>query len=231
MYTMSNKQQDYSLFGLFLGDGSYDKAGRMQIVHSNKQRDYISWLSKTAQKWGLKHKVVYDRTYHNRGVSREYSYISLWFNDKNRIEKYQRGFAGTKKIVSKYIADRLTPLGWLWFYLDDANLSVHWDGKNSLTRRVVWHTEGYDLRSQKNLVAALHKRCGAIVKIKPRDSKYYMLSMSAEEIKKFIEFVRPLLRHVPNSLLYKFDMQYVTQPQYNLNWYLQARGSGNHPTG
>jgi hypothetical protein len=58
--------------------------------------------------------------------------------------------------------------------------------------------------------------------------------MSATNFQKFIDLIRPLLNFVPVSLLYKFDMKYkgAMRPQlltYNLDHYLQARGSGTQP--
>ncbi len=223
------------MFGLLLGDGSYDKNGRFQIVHSNSKRDYIQWLDRICARWGVTYSARYDKRYFSQGKMRDYSYIRMKFHKKARVENYSRFFIDGKKIVSKYAATRLTPLSWLFLWLDQGCLSVHCDGRQSVTRRAVFHTCGFDEASNNHLIASLASY-GITAKLKMRNrEKYFMLTVSANHFKTFIDMVRVYLKYVPVSLLYKFDMKYEgrydgTLLKYNLQTYLQARGSASHPT-
>lgn len=211
---LSRKEINYTLFGLVLGDGYY-KDGVICVRHTNKQRFYIQWLERLCKHLKLKHKVRYDFERDTTLGRFEYSEIKIWVPDRRHFDKFGRVYdANGKKVPSKYVLRRVTPLGLLLWYLDDGQLHVSFRGTKA-KRFAYLNTQSFTYEQNRLIQQMLKDRFGIETRIHKNglgidDTKaYYRLYFNAENFRKFYDLVREYLSIIPKEFRYKFNMQYV----------------------
>lgn len=218
---LSTKEKKSFLIGMNLGDSylcKHPKGKNYYIVctHNPKQYDYLSWKmenikenlnkdysihsSKTHFSGKALHKGNIGKEYlMYRGVSRTHTLIT-----KIRKEMYDEN---GKKIVTREILNQLTPLGLAIWYMDDGNLAYRKNDNGSIkSRNVTLHIQGFDSKSQYNIVNYFKESLGVECKLhKARDK--YKLWMNTPNSIKFLKIVAPYVDMV-ECMRYKIDLKY-----------------------
>lgn len=215
-YQLSKKQVCYALYGLLLGDGSYS-SGWVRIAHTNKQRSYVKFLAKFCRKNRLIFRTRYDFTKKTTFGDYDYSEIRIKLPLKTHFSKFDRLVDGNgrNKMISEYAMRRITPLGLLFWYLDDGNLHVSFSGKSG-HRFAYLNTQSFSLKENKKIQKMFSNRFGIETSLnidrsgfpKYKDKVYYRIYLSAASFRKFFDLVRCYLEIIPNDMQYKFNMKY-----------------------
>lgn len=237
MFDLSKKEKVYAIYGLLLGDGYIHPkySNYMSCAHTNKQREYVKFIAKFCQRNNIEHKTRFDyKKNTNYGVF-EYSEVRVKIPNREQfVTKFNRMFDDNgKKIVSDFVLKRISPIGLLFWFLDDGCLSVK-KYENKCCRQATLATQGFSLEGNVKIQKMFKDRFDINVKIH-KDRVYYKIYFSATEFRKFFDIVRPYLKHIPEDMKYKFNMQYEVNilnessflyNNYNLST-LQANGSGS----
>lgn len=230
---LSEKEINYSLFGLLLGDGWMQnrqhptRNKQLAIEHSMKQENYVRWLEELFIHWNIYRTSRY-------GVWKQTTYGPLYkcsiiadIPDIRHFLKFNRFYDnGGKKIISPYVMKRIHPLGLLFWFLDDGNLVVQQRKSESINPKLDgfkwsrWATICTDSFSMKDLEIAqfyLKTRFDIDVKIyKYREN--HRLYLSATAFRKYFDVVRPYLHLIPDDMKYKFDMKYNVLRETETNY-------------
>lgn len=216
MYDLSDKELNYALFGLIYGDGHYSN-GRIQITHS-KQKFYVEWLEDFCKENSLDYKVAYDKDKRTPYGDCVIDYISIKVKQRRHFEKYGRIYNRDtgKREVSSYVLDRITPLGILFWYLDDGCLSVRETKGGSVDRRGLLSTQAFSLEDNLKIQTMFRERFGITTNVhKARGPKkqgsplYYRQYLNAKNTRKLFDLFEDLLQFVPKGFDHKFNMKYI----------------------
>lgn len=222
---LSDKEINYALFGLVLGDGTLkfhsfnSKSCRVQCVHTNKQREYVILLENLFKNLACKVSSRYD--YEQKSNFGDYvcSCVSIKPPDYRHFIKFNRFIVineenKRKKIVSNYVLRRINPLGLMLWFLDDGNLATglyeNYDRKNksfSFHRRATLATLGFSYFENIKIKEMFKKRFDIEVTIQKK-SKYHQIYFSRKAFEKLLLLIKDFLPLVPPSMLYKFDLKY-----------------------
>jgi len=227
-FDLSKKQITYSLFGLLLGDGwiqnlrTERKNKQLVIQHSMKQEKYTRWLESLFKIWGIYRYSHYNQKKMTTFGELEYCTVCSDLLGSRHFLKYNRFYDNDyHKIMSEYILKRITPLGLLFWFLDDGYLTIkkreslskktNQDDCYRITRFAGLSTYSYSYESHLNAQKLFKERFNIDVKIHhfTKNNKiFYKLYFSAENFRKFYEIVRPYICYIPENMQYKFDMKY-----------------------
>lgn len=227
----SQKQINYSLFGLLLGDGWLNnkncKNVQLNIQHSMKQQSYVKWLEDVFKQWNIFRYSKYNK--HKNSTFGEFDYCEICSDipDKRHFLKFNRFYNDDgKKIMSEYVLKRITPLGLLFWFLDDGCFNVKY--RDSLSKGIIKtdRITGYRVTRQAYISTYSYSYSDHLVaqkifkdrfnidirihKCHKNSKEFYKLYFSAENFRKFYDIVRPYLNYIPTELNYKFDMKYIS---------------------
>lgn len=173
------------LVGTLLGDGYIHPRGQIQIAQTSKQSPYLMWKYKEFKSlaYGMPTKVKrYDKRF-----GKNYSQIRFW------LRQYFRSWRNTfypngKKIFPKEFQKYISPLSLAVWYMDDGNYS---EGRN-----VKIATDGFDLKSRKNLKNMLSRKFNLDCTL----HKNGKLRISNKSLKRFFDLITPFIH---SSMRYK----------------------------
>lgn len=217
MFNLSKKEKCYALFGNLLGDGSLYSSKYIQNTHTNKKRDYVVWLESVYKRWGVFHKSRYDYVKNTTFGPCLYSSVIGKMPKTAHFLKFDRFYKKGKKVASKYILRRITPIGLLLWFLDDGTLNVskQYRGDSYSVHRFAYlNTQGFDDKNQEKIQKMFDERFDIQTRIHTdsgknlENKKYKRIYFNATNFRKFFDVVRPYLKHIPESMRYKFDMKY-----------------------
>jgi len=224
---LSDKEINYNLFGLLLGDGWINnRKGKcnkqLTIQHSMKQESYVKLLEKLFKEWGIFRYSRYNQ--HKIATWGPFDYCTVCSDipDIRHFLKFNRFYSDDgKKLISKYVMQRITPLGLMLWFMDDGCLTVRKrkslakNPKPGIYRMTRWaEIATYSFSMQDHLIAQewFNKRFGINVKINRncgKNKKGWKLYFSATEFRKLHDIVKPYLHLVPEDMRYKFHMGYI----------------------
>lgn len=209
----SEKDIIYSMYGLFLGDGSY-RYGKLKNVHTNKQRFYVEWLEQLFISMNLETKSKYDYIRNTTFGTVEYSHVEVTVPKRFYFETLNKCFDNNgKKVVSHYVLDHINELGLLLWFLDDGQFNVH-PNNGGTTRFGYLNTQSFTLIENEMIQEMFNKRFDIDLSIHKDNSGfnkskiYYRLYFNATNFRKFIDIVRSYIKYIPHEFYYKFNMKY-----------------------
>ncbi|MCK9416392.1 hypothetical protein M0Q97_07020 [Candidatus Dojkabacteria bacterium] len=232
MYKLKNfsdKQINYSLMGLILGDGKLNKHGSVYIKHENKQKFYVEWLESICKVWNLKYTVRYSFIEKTSFGEKLYSSIYIRVKDKRHFLINNRIFnIENKKIISKYVINRINDFGLLLWFLDDGNLHV--SKKNNKSKRFAYlNTQSFSYEENLLIKKTFYNRFNIEVSIHKDDSGfkkhknkiYYRIYFNANNFRKFYDIVKKYFNILPEGFLYKFDLKYEINRMKNSSYLVE----------
>lgn len=174
------------IYSQILGDGSYDKKRHALIItHGEKQAEYLKWKVSLINAGYPQTKSVVTKRIHKQG----HTYFSYYTNLGNidiPAEEYE-------------CVKNLTNLGWLLWFLDDGsycqNISISCK------------------RDEKIKIEAIHELSTYGIKARYDETKLIMCGGS-EDIKFFINFIKPFYNKIPICMKYKTE---DIVEKYNIN--------------
>lgn len=203
-----NIQQYYTGFvvALMLGDGSFHKRnGCIELTHTVPQLPYLKFKIGLAEQLGCTCKVF--------NLTKKRSNLGVFDYCSGTI----RG-EGIRELYQYPLEDRiglLNPLGLLIWWLDDGCLSIHQKQNGSISRFGYLNTQRFSLEENQSISNGLRVLFGIETTIHI-DSKsgfakkdHYRLYLNATNMQRLIDHVRVFIPWIPNSMKYKFNMQYV----------------------
>jgi hypothetical protein len=214
MIKLSKKEINYALFGLILGDGSYQN-GKIRIEHTNKQRFYVEWLEDLCKALKLKHEVKYDFYKNTTFGKYYYSRINIWVPDRRHFDNFNRIYdSDGRKFPSEYVLERISPFGLLLWFLDDGQWHVSFRGTKA-KRFGYLNTQSFTYVQNQTIKRMFKERFDIDLTIHTDnsgiisdDKVYYRLYFNAENFRKFYDLIRPFIPIIPKEFTYKFNMQY-----------------------
>ena len=214
MYNLKNKEIAYALYGLMLGDGTIN-GNTIIICHTNKQRYYVKFLAKWCRENNIIFRTRYD--YYKKTTFGDVLYSEIRIYIPTSIKKHFKGGRCDKKELSQYLLKRISPLGLLFWYLDDGNLCCQKRNDGNKTNRFAYlNTQCFSKEENMKIQKMLIDRFGIKTTLnkdnsgfdKCKDKTYYRLRFGATEFRKFYDLVRQYLKHLPKEFEYKFNMKY-----------------------
>lgn len=207
----TEKDITYSLYGIFLGDGSY-QSGKISTSHTHKQRFYCVWLNNIFKQYGINTKLRLDFIKKTTFGNVMYSETRIYVPKRFYFETLNKCFNNQgKKIVSEYVINNINEFGLLLWWLDDGCLFVK-DSK----RFGYLNTQGFTyeeniliknmFKDRFDIELNIHKDNSGFENCKHKT--YYRLYFNATNFRKFIDIVRPYLKYIPKEFYYKFNMEY-----------------------
>ena len=212
----SEKDITNSLYGLFLGDGSY-RDGWIKNKHTIKQNFYCKWLEDVFSSYGLKVSSRYNWKSKTTIGTYIYSNVNIKVPNKTLFENNNICFdSNGKKYVSSYVLDNINEFGLLLWFLDDGQWHVSFNN-NKAKRFGYLNTQSFSLNENYNILNMFQNRFDINLKVhedhsgfnKYQDRTYYRLYFNATNFRKFFDIVRPYLNYIPKDYYYKFDMKYM----------------------
>lgn len=211
----SEKEITYSLYGLLLGDGYYQK-GQIRIWHTYKQKFYCVWLENIFKNYGLKVTSKYDFIRHTTFGDVLYSNVNIKVPKRFYFETSNKFFNNDgKKIISDYVLNNINEFGLLLWFLDDGQFHVSF--KNNKAKRFGYlNTQSFSYEENLSIKNMFKTRFDIDLRVHKDDSGfenhkksiYYRLYFNANNFRKFFDIVRPFLNYIPKEFYYKFDMKY-----------------------
>lgn len=198
-----SEQAKAVILGTLLGDGSlkipkgYSNA-RIQIRHSDKQKNYLLWKAKTLAEIASERCVIIQRA-DGYGKSRKWRFTSRSL--PTLTELYRLTHRRNKLSIRRKWLNQMTPLSLAVWWCDDGSL-MGYGG-----RKGVFCTDGFSKSSVQTLARYLNVvwKVRAIVapvgrKVGGRKNEYWRLWIrSQEELKKFLRLIAPFVP-VPEML-------------------------------
>lgn len=189
-----------------LGDGSF-RNGSLDICHSDKYIDYLTWKQEIAQNCGLR----------VTGISQCAPLQTNVGVLQTRARFLVSGIPTQYKNVDPTdLVGDLTSLGLLLWWLDDGSMIVH-EKRNgqSVARFGYLNTQAFDEITNKRLSDKVFDKFGLDLKvhvdrgsISDRNAVYHRLYFNASALRSLIDIVREHIASVPLSMRYKLNMQY-----------------------
>lgn len=136
---LTERQNDI-LIGCVLGDAYIDKRGKIQVEHSNHQKEYVQWKYdelETISYGSPAYVVRADQRY-----NRKYSSYRFWTRQFFRSWR-EKFYSQRKKVFSEECIHNLSPLSLAVWYMDDGYLD---NG-----RKIVLSTDNFDEESIENI--------------------------------------------------------------------------------
>lgn len=165
-------------YSQLLGDGSYcARRHAFRIIHGHKQAEYLKWKVALINKAYPKTPSKVTRHIHSQGHT-YYSYYS------GNIGNIDIPHTSRKDVINK-----MTPLGWLIWLLDDGgyyqNVTIFSTDKDICDAAIV------ELKTYG--ILARHCQNGICMCGKEQDLKFYK------------NFIEPFINNIPKSMLYKVE--------------------------
>ena len=221
----SKKEIHYALLGNLLGDAYLRKNINTQhwveSVHTNKQREYVSWLKDLYESWGLRTVSRFDFKRKTNYGEFTYSQVSCKLQTNKHVEHNRLYNKTGVKYFSKYVAKRINVLGLLLWWLDDGSLTIHKKINGSVSRHGSLATHNFDYNSQLRIQKMFKERFDINVKIYKAEKETFYIYFNATNFRKFFDLLRPYLHMIPTSMMYKFNMQYVENRLKNSKSFLK----------
>lgn len=194
--TKSNR--NLILFMTF-GDGHLSKSGTLEVLHCEKQLDYLEWKRNLLIKNGLNVSDI--KKINNNGYSaykfrtRTYDFIKLY-----------RSFlySPKKKIANGRTLNHLNELGLAIWYMDDGGLSQK--KRNGIVHANDLILNTHLSKEENQVIIDYFKEKWGISFTQVRNKGKYRLRCGTREARKFLEIVRPFVEQVP-SMSHKLEIK------------------------
>ena len=122
-----------AILGIYLGDGSIEKTGRLKIIHSIKQDDYLKHISEKVN-------VNINYRQSTSGISKGFNYGIIGISLKTFSPELLSLTNGTR-IITEKLLNRLSDVGLAYWYMDDGSISK--DKRYPDYYRARLHTDGF----------------------------------------------------------------------------------------
>lgn len=219
MNNLTDLKKCQIILGNYYGDGHYQRkdnyknASYLLNRHSSKQKEYVQFLEILYKKLGIFQFSKYDAF--NKGGylnGNLVSYVAckppiLDFFES--VDFKQNG----KKVLTENGLLQLNEFGLLLWYLDDGTLGVYKHPITGSKRHARLCTHCFDYNEHLIIQSVFKFKWDLNVKIYTQThsvskNKYFWIYFNCTEFKKFFDILRPYLKIIPNTIKYKFDMQY-----------------------
>lgn len=207
---MKQNEIIFTAFGALLGDATMHTLTKMNIRHTEKQKEYCLWKKDLFESFGLRTNYYLIKDVETQYGNFDYHHVSVWLPSSKNLKGLYSDRTNTRwknKVVKKVVMRQITPLGLLLWYLDDGSLSVKKTNRGGVARQATIAIHGFDMQSKLNIMKGLQEYWGINTKLH-KDGDSHRLYFSATEFQKFISIVKPYIHLVPQSMRYKLCMRY-----------------------
>ena len=152
---VSQEQRDI-LVGCILGDAYIEKRGKIQIEHSDAQKEYVTW------KYNKLQDISYGPPKQVSRLDKRYgkTYYSYRFWTRQFFRSFRDEFYVDKKKIFPPSIVEISPITMATWYMDDGSLA---DGN-----RIILSTDSFDEESRRRLCNVLQRSFGVQTSIKKK---------------------------------------------------------------
>lgn len=187
-----NKQSRILLLSMTLGDGHVDKYGQLNLLHSDKQLEYLKWKKELLYKAGITTCGIKKKVNNKKYIAYYCSTKVYTFNKVLRRIMYKsRKCLGNMKLLNKLKALHIA----IW-YMDDGSISSPKKDDGSLrASNLFLHT---NVPLEENLIICEYFLKSWGIKFKPiKKGNYYIIYTSTKGARQFIDIVKPYVNEIP----------------------------------
>ncbi len=214
MKKITREERTLVLF-MLIGDGTLSKDGRFQIKHSVHQKEYLEWkrslLSKFIRISECTKKI--DRVTY-KGQTKEHLAFYIRTRQERFLKLYRKVLypQGDKKVYTRKILKKLTPLGLAIWYMDDGSLSQIRDKNGKVqTNQLTLNT--YCSKEECQVLIDYFKEMWKIrFGMYKHRGKYY-IRCNTVQAREFVKIVYPYVSQVP-CMIYKLNVKPMTERSY-----------------
>lgn len=188
---------------MILGDGHLDKYGQLNLLHSDKQLEYLKWKVKLLKKHGIKVSPIKKKINNKK-------YIAYYASTKvyNFSKLYRKILYIPKKTFPLKQLEKLTPLHIAIWYMDDGSLQTL-RNKDGYVRGNTLSLNTNISKEENQVIIDLFKRKWNINFKQRKKGKYYILECHTKEARKFIKLIYNFVYRVP-CMRYKLNVKPLT---------------------
>lgn len=216
---LRSSELDGILYGTLLGDASLNKTSRngnfnLTLTHSPKQKEYLEFKKNLISKVSHVRFSYKETISFNKQVKKNYTTCCYYTNYLKYFTKLEKIFYddNRKKIVTRKILNKLTPLGLALWWMDDGCLCIHKrKDRNTLQRTATIATYSFSLEEHDLIIKYFKEKWNIKVKLSwagPKDNKKPVIKMPMLEFGKFKNIIEPYI--IP-SMHYKIDCKYTSK--------------------
>lgn len=193
------------LVGLLLGDACISAAGRLEIGHSIKQKDYLLY-----KKDRLKYFFNFSYTERYTGENKKFLECYIRSNTTKYLKLMRKLWYKPNKVLSKKMIYKISIEGLAYWYLDDGSLVFQRNKLGKIeSRKGYLNTQGFSYEENVLLQNMLKDKFNINTRIH-KDKMYYRLYLNSSELRKLLNIISP---YIPFSMKYKecfrYDQRYV----------------------
>ena len=191
------------VIGSLLGDAHIEKDGRINIWHSEKQKNYTLWLMKLYSKY---FKVKYrERVCKLKDSDKKYNQVGFITSATDYTRLVRMFFYCPNKTINMKQLMKLSPLGLAIWYMDDGCLSFIKDQNHKIRgRQIHLNTHSFSYEEQKIIKKYFDEVWDITCKIH-KDHGKYRIWMNGTNASKFLKII---LNYIPECMYYKVCFRY-----------------------
>lgn len=201
-----NRREKALMIAMAIGDGHITnqpdlRTGKrycsLTITHASKQKEYAVY------KRDLVHSAIGGRMPNIRSINNN-GYPGVNFSKGNSYFRILRKwlYPNGKKVISRFLLNKLTPEAIAIWYMDDGNLSAK--KRNGKIHAYELFLNTHIIREENQVIIDYFKEVFDIQFHQVKNKGSYRLRMGTKEIVRFLPIITPYI--VP-SMLYKVTMQ------------------------
>lgn len=201
------KQSRILLLAMTLGDGHVDKYGQLNLLHSDKQLEYLEWKKKLLNKNGIVTSNIKYRVNNKRYKAYYCSTKVYMFNKLLRRVMYKP----TKQLGNLKLLNRLKALHIAIWYMDDGSINNPKKTDGSIRASNLYlHT---NVSREENLIIIDYFLNRWNIKFTlAKKGNNYIIYTSTKGARQFIELVKPYVEQV-KCLHYKLIVKDVASSE------------------
>ena len=198
-----NKEKKSILLAVSLGDGCIGPKNSLYIEHSINQLEFIKWKKELLEK--ILNRKINLRIRERFDTRTNKTYKSAMIMAGNKYFKIiKRWLYKPEKTYSRFVLNRLTPLGIAIWYMDDGGCKFRISKKTNKVSSIQLSLYAYCSYNEAVLIQEYFQEVHNIFfQIYERKDKKCVLCANTANGNKFIELVRPYM--IP-SMMYKIDI-------------------------
>lgn len=215
---LTSSELDGILYGTLLGNASLNKANKngnynLTLSHSPKQKEYLEFKKELLSKISHVKFSFKEINFTNKSNGKSYKTYYYHSNYLRYFTKKAKVFytKDRKKVVTRKILNKLTPLGIALWWMDDGSLCIHRrKDRGTVQRTAILATCSFSLEEHDTIIKYFKEKWDINLKVAYVGSKAKrkpVIRIPMKEFGKFKEIIEPYI--IP-SMKYKIDCKYVS---------------------
>lgn len=181
-----------------IGKGQISKNGTLKIRHDICEKDYCEWKKKLLNKSGIKTSSIYSVGNNKcEFATKSYKFIKLY---KKFLYKPK------KKIASKSIFSKITPIGLAILYMDNGALSKKYNTDKTMIKGNELSIDTFSSKDENQIIIDCLSEKYNVNFTQKKYKNHYKLRCGTKEARKFIKIIENFVKE-NDCMKHKIDVK------------------------